>query len=364
MKIGKFISAFKDIIFKTIKRFIGALKKMYCVIKAGSDYGRVLTPIKIRNIIFPLVYSAAGFVINSFVNNKFPNYLVFWGLLFVVILITRSTTSSMAKLNSNLDQEMSGDIELVTLKLKYQKQSRSNKNHLFSIGGSLLITYLTYALLHVTLSFEIKIYCLLSLFLIVGYCINGAIQYYYLLVFAYFISKRTECISLYDNELPYRTKWLNLITKEIHFCNTMYFIVGTFIILILNKFIFTSDYGIELNNNSDAFHCFVFWSIIIIFIVIGFPALTIFGYLNICKIISGLKEKSESLIKLAQENANENMRINISRYIIEFNNTPGYPTKHPLSYLISLFVGVINILTSLQSVSSIFTVFVQSIKIS
>lgn len=361
MRNLRFTVTFRNFFSKVKHGIVTFFKICFNFIKNGSDYAKVLSPIKIRNITLPLIYSAVGWIINILADNKFPNFYAMWGLLFIIILLTRSTTSRIAKLNANLDREMAGDITLVTLKIKYQKKSKSNINHIFSNGGAFLIVYLSYVLLHINISLTIKTYCILSLFLIVTYCINGALQYYYLLVFLFTISKSVSNIENYDNELPYRTKWLNCITKEIHFCNIMYFIAGSVIIILLKRFMFTSSYGVELTNRVDLIHCIIFWSIIVIFIVIGFPILTIIGYVSICNIISGIKEKTETILKHAQAGADENLRINISRYIIEFNNTPGYPTKHPLSYLVSFFVGGINLLTSMNSVSELFSKITQSI---
>lgn len=361
MRNIRFIVTFINFLSNVKNKFITFIRKCFNSIKNECNYARVLSPIRLRNIVLPLIYSMAGWIINILAENKFPDFLVMWGLLFIIILITRSTTSRIAKLNSNLDQEMAGDNILVTLKVKYQKKCRSNKNHILSIGGALLIVYLSYALLHINITISIKIYCFLSLLLIVICCINGALQYYYLLVFLYNIAKSTSNIENYDNELPYRTKWLNYITKEAHFCNIMYFITGTFIIFLLNRFMFTSTYGVQLTNRFDMIYCVLFWIIIIIFIVIGFPVLTIIGYINIRNVISGLKERSETLLKNSQLSADENLRINISRYIIEFNNTPGYPTKHPVSYIVTIFVGGINLLTSMYSVFELFSKVSQSI---
>lgn len=179
-------------------------------------------------------------------------------------------------------------------------------------------------------------------------------------VFLIQISKHTDNITNYNNELPYRTKWLNYITKEIHFSNSMYFLVGMIVIILLYQYMFTSFYGVCLTAFKDQILCLIFWGIIFIFIILGFPTVTILGYIYISKTISGFKDKEERFLKAAQQNADKNLSINIGCYIIELNNTPNYPVKHPLSYIFSFIVGTINLLASLEAVGSLVGIVSQS----
>ena len=124
MRNLRFTVTFRNFFSKVKHGIVTFFKICFNFIKNGSDYAKVLSPIKIRNITLPLIYSAVGWIINILADNKFPNFYAMWGLLFIIILLTRSTTSRIAKLNANLDREMAGDITLVTLKIKYQKKSK------------------------------------------------------------------------------------------------------------------------------------------------------------------------------------------------------------------------------------------------
>lgn len=345
-----------------------SIKKLFSKIKECIKFENVIKFFSDKSVVGFLLFSIIVLIIgqsaNIFAKNKFPFFTLYQLCLYIILIITFYSICFFEKKQNQFNTESAGDTLLFLIRLKTQKEKKAYKNTIFLFLIPTIIVFNVGILLNdFKLDIFMKIYCYIALWVIVAVSVCGYLSYWYCIKLAFYISKTSKHINIYNEYLPYNTNWLNTLSNMLYIGNFMFFVVGLLYVILFYSFsinnIFKINYEVILNQIIIIF----FWCAIIFFIVICFPAYYLISKYFLKKIVTKLKQQKENTLMMLMGSLTHTPLIKqiYANVLMTLDSTPEHPSKPIFSVVVTIIIEIINLSASIDACIELFNIVKTSI---
>lgn len=314
------------------------------------------TPIKITGVLISLIF--IGSICNYSTTEPLPMFwLLVVGFLFVICITCYSICQTQS-FYEKLEKSLCGDHTLFMARKKLWKRLNSNSNLIISLFVSTCIVPPVVFIIKIPMGVGIKLFAYTSLYFIIALCIIGYLQYIYLIMLSFELSKKAQTITCYDKNRPHKTIWIDEISLITNRKSNLFFLIGSSYIGLLYLITFSGFYHIQIYERTSRIVVVFLWSIIIGAIVIMFPIFSFLSYISIKRLITKLKElaiqKNEKEQKIVEKkDLSKSLKNIYDIKILLLEETPTYPRKPLIGYAMSCIIAIINLGASIEAALSL-----------
>ena len=307
-------------------------------------------------IKFTFFIVLVGQIGNLCANNKFPLFFIYQSAFLGILLLSYYSLFYFEKFWQKFELQTASDIWIFSIRNYLKRKKYCNANWSYPIIVDTFVLIAVHILLgNMCLDLFMRIYCYITLYIIVFICTIGYTQYVMFIWLITKIYKYELPIDCYDKVLPYNTVWVKTLSDTAYKGSSMFFVVGLLYITLFYGFSFTSAFNVDLGINLHLFLLTLFWIALIAFIVVAFPCFLLLSLKCINQIVLRLKIQRENDLRKEISILNNNTllkQLYIS-ILMNLDNTPNFPEKPLISRIISAGIGIINFLASTQACFSL-----------
>ena len=238
--------------------------------------------IKVHNVIIVTAfYYCLGMIINNY--KPFPKFGVFHSLFTGIFMMAFFSVRYFEKQMKEIHRLMAGDNTLQPINDKIYRLRHSSLNLVIPPLAGAFFGVLALILVNVKIDTPSAGYLIMTYVLCVLVSFLGYLQYVYLFVYIWRLSRNTKKITLYNKDYPSNTKWVIMITKLYSNYRNIFFVLGAAYVFGVIYFVLCGDYRVlEKMATSSWYGIFLilFWGSVFIAIVIFFPTSSIIEYFN------------------------------------------------------------------------------------